>query len=391
MILVGHLGENGVTPRWSSDSILKNTAGIDVCIDGHSHETVPGKLVKNKEGRDVVLTQTGTKLKHIGKLTISADGTIRTELVDQVPAADAARDYVVKRNDSLSRIAARELGDEKRWIDIYNHNLNKISSPDQLTAGMSIVLPGSCVVTDGKAGDYKTQQLIRGIEAKYNETLKAVIGHTDAALTVNDPTTGQRAVRSAETNMGDFTADAYRVMMGADIGFSNGGGIRADIRPGTITFNDALAVFPYGNMGCVAEVTGRQIKDALEMGARYCPEECGGFIQVSGLTYTIDTAVKSGVTVDDKGNFTGVNGAYRVTAVMVGGQPLDLEKTYTVASHNYMLKSGGDGMTMFSGVNVVKDETMVDVDILAGYIKKLGGNVGAEYAAPAGQGRIVIK
>lgn len=391
VILVGHLGENGVTPRWSSDSILKNTTGIDVCIDGHSHETVPEKIVKNKDGGDVILTQTGTKLKHIGKLTIGTDGTIRTELVDQVPATDAARDYVIKRNDSLSRIAARELGDERRWIDIYHHNLNKISHPDQLTVGMSIVLPGSCVVTDGKAGDYKTQQLIQGIEAKYNETLKAVIGHTDAVLTVNDPNIGLRAVRSAETNMGDFMADAYRVMMGADIGLSNGGGIRAGIQAGNITFNDALAVCPFGNMGCVAEVTGQQLKDALEMGAKNCPEESGGFLQVSGLTYTIDTSVKSGVTLDDKGNFTGVNGAYRVTDVIVGGQPLDLAKTYTVASHNYMLKSGGDGMTMFRGTNVVKDETMVDVDILAGYIKKLGGNVGAEYADPAGQGRIVIK
>ncbi len=391
VILVGHLGENGVTQRWSSDSILKNTTGIDVCIDGHSHETVPQTIVKNKDGRDVILTQTGAKLKNIGKLTIAPDGTISAELVDQVPAVDGARDYVVGRNDSLSRIAVRELGDEGRWVDIYNHNLDKIRNPDELRVGMSIVLPGSCVVNDGKAGDYATDRLIREIQSKYNETLKAVIGHTDAVLTVNNINTGMRAVRSAETNLGDLTADAYRVMMGADIGFSNGGGIRADIQPGNITFNDALAVFPYGNMGCVAEVTGQQVKDALEMGARYCPEEGGGFLQVSGMTYTIDTSVKSGVTLDDKGNFTGVSGAYRVTDVYVGGQPLDLAETYTVASHNYMLKLGGDGMTMFNGANVVKDETMVDVDILAGYIKKLGGNVGSEYADPAGQGRIVIK
>ena len=109
------------------------------------------------------------------------------------------------------------------------------------------------------------------------------------------------------------------------------------------------------------------------------------------MTYTIDTSVKSGVTLDDKGNFTGVSGAYRVTDITVGGEPLDLSKTYTVASHNYMLKSGGDGMAMFKGSNVIKDEVMVDVDILAGYIKRLGGNVGAEYANSAGQGRITIK
>ena len=63
VILVGHLGENGVTDRWSSDRIIGNTRGIDAVIDGHSHETVPGKTVKNADGRDIPITQTGTKLK----------------------------------------------------------------------------------------------------------------------------------------------------------------------------------------------------------------------------------------------------------------------------------------------------------------------------------------
>ena len=96
--------------------------------------------------------------------------------------------------------------------------------------------------------------------------------------------------------------------------------------------------------------------------------------------------------MDEKGNFLGVSGAYRVTDIMVNGEPLDLNKTYTVASHNYMLKSGGDGMSMFNGTNVIQDDVMVDVDALSSYIEeKLGGNVGAEYADPKGQGRITIK
>ena len=391
VILVGHLGENGVTDRWSSDNIISLTRGIDAVIDGHSHETVQGKTVKNADGRDILLTQTGTKLKDIGKLTIRTDGTITTELVYEVPAVDTARDYVVQKNDSLSRIAARELGDPNRWIDIYNHNLNKLSDPNVLPVGLSIVVPGSCVVEDGKALDFGTNQLIKRIQDKYNETLGAVIGHTDVELTINNPATGERAVRSAETNLGDLAADAYRVMLGADIGLVNGGGVRAGIKAGNITFNDALAVFPFGNMGCVVEVTGQQIKDALEMASRNCPEENGGFLHVSGMTYTIDTSVKSGVKLDDKGNFTGVSGPYRVTDITVNGEPLDLNRTYTVASHNYMLKSGGDGMAMFKGSNVIKDEVMVDVDILAGFIKRLGGNVGAEYANPAGQGRIAVR
>ena len=393
VILVGHLGENGTTERWSSDSVIKNTNGIDAVIDGHSHETVPSKVVKNKDGKDITLTQTGTKLQDIGKMTIKKDGTITTELISKVEAGGASRAYTVKSGDSLSRIAKRELGSYNRWREIYDANRDKIKNPDMLTIGMQLTLPGGSAVTeDGKNVDYDTDQFIKGIQAQYNETLKAVLGHSDVDLTVNDPATGERAVRSAETNLGDLTADAYRYVLGADIGLSNGGGIRANIAAGNITYNDTLAVFPYGNMGCVVEVKGQQIKDALEMASRNCPDENGGFLQVSGLSYTIDTSVPTTVQTDEKGNFIKVGGAYRVTDIKVGTEALDVNKTYTVASHNYMLKSGGDGMTMFAGANITRDEVMTDVDILSAYINtNLGGNVGADYGDPRGQGRITVK
>ena len=74
-------------------------------------------------------------------LTIRTDGSITTELVTEVPAQDTARDYIVQKNDSLSKIAARELGDQNRWIDIYNHNLNKLRDPNALPVGTRLVLP----------------------------------------------------------------------------------------------------------------------------------------------------------------------------------------------------------------------------------------------------------
>lgn len=392
VVLVGHLGESGITDRWTSDSVIKNTTGIDVFIDAHSHEEY-SKYVKDKDGSEVLLTQTGTKLKNIGKLTIRTDGTIANELVAEVPAGDSAGAYTVESGDSLSRIAKRELGSYDRWREIYDANRDTIKDPNVLSVGIQLVIPGKSAVTaDGKAIDYDTDKFIKAIQAQYNETLKTVIGHSDVELTVNDPATGNRAVRSAETNLGDLCADAYRYVLGADIGLSNGGGVRADIKAGDITYNDTLTVFPFGNMGCVAEATGQQIKDALEMASRNCPEENGGFLQVSGLTYTINTSIASGVIVDEKGNFERVTGSYRVSDIMVGDAPLDVNKTYTVASHNYMLKSAGDGMTMFAGSNVIRDEVMTDVDLLSAYIRSnLGGNVGADYANPAGQGRIIIK
>jgi 5'-nucleotidase/UDP-sugar diphosphatase len=392
VILVGHLGENGTTDRWTSDNVIKNTTGINVLIDGHSHEEY-GKYVKNKEGQDVLLTQTGTKLKNFGKLILHTDGTISNELVSQVPAGAGTSAYTVKNGDSLSRIAKRELGSYNRWNEIYEANRDKIKDPNVLTVGVQLVIPGKSAVTaDGKAIDYDTDKFIKVIQAQYNETLKTVIGHTDVELTVNDPATGKRAVRSAETNLGDLSADAYRYVLGAEIGLSNGGGVRANIKAGNITYNDTLTVFPFGNMGCVVEVTGQQIKDALEMASRNCPKENGGFLHVSGLTYTIDTSKASNVQVDEKDNFIKVNGAYRVSDIMVGGAALDVNKTYTVAAHNYMLKSSGDGMTMFKGSKIIRDDVMTDVDLLSTYIRSnLGGNVGADYANPAGQGRITIK
>ena len=392
VILVGHLGNAGITPRWASQAVVANTDGIDAVIDGHSHETVASTTLKNKDGEDVLLTQTGTKLADIGKMTIGTDGTITAELVDQVTGGEAGASYTVQRGDSLSRIAKRELGSYNLWNVIYEANRDQLSNPNVIRPGQVLTIPGSQTAEGGKAEDPQTAQFIADIEAQFQETLNTVLATTSVDLTVNDPATGERRVRSGETNLGDLTADAYRYVLGAEIGFSNGGGIRDSIAAGNITYNDTLRVVPFGNMGCVAEVTGQQIKDALEMGARNYPEENGALQQVSGLTYTIDSSIPSSVQLDDKRNFVAVTGPYRVTDIMVNGEPLDLNRTYTLASHNYLLKDGGDGMTMFAGCNIVKDEVMADVDLLSAYVRdNLGGVVGEEYANPAGQGRILIK
>ena len=393
VILVGHLGRNYVTERWSSESVLANTTGIDAMIDGHSHEEY-STTVKNKNGEDVLLAQTGTKLQSLGKLVISPDDSIRAELIREIPAAqELSGTYVVQRGDSLSRIAKRELGDEAAWRELYHLNRSRIKDPDRIPTGLQLTLPGSSVVNEaGRNIDPATQDFINSIESQFNETLKTVIGQSSVDLTVNDPDTGLRAIRSRETNLGDLTADAYRAVTGADVAFSNGGGIRSDIPAGQITYRDALNVFPFGNSVCMVEATGQQIRDALEMGVRNLPEETGGFQQVSGMSFTVDTSIPSGVELDEKGNFVRVNGSYRVQDLMIGGKPVDLSAVYKVASHNYMLLSGGDGMTMFTGCNVLMRDITTDVDALYTYINQdLGGVIGEEYADPRGQGRITIR
>ena len=326
VVAIGHLGTEGITPAWQAGAVIANTSGIDVLIDGHSHEAYE-KVVENKDGEDVLLAQTGTKFNSIGKVVIDpSTGDIVSELVE---------DY-----------------DQKEPV---------------------------------------TDVFLQALDAGLEDILGQVVAKSDVDLTSNDPATGLRRVRSGETNLGDMVADAYRTVMGAQIGFANGGGIRADLPAGDITYEDIINIHPYGNEMCVVEATGQEILDALELGASHYPQENGGFLHVSGLTYTIDASVPSSVVTTDEGDFVKVDGAYRVTDVKVGGEPLDPAKTYTVASHNYMIKNGGDGYIMFRDNTLLQDCTMLDNQLLIEYItQSLGGTVGEQYANPYGEGRITI-
>ena len=266
-------------------------------------------------------------------------------------------------------------------------------------------------IAPGTTLEVQTAYVLRDPTAAVEATFEQIFGKKSGKITV-DPSTLSR-VETTETGMTDdggltaTTGDAlldwwngawygWWKMTGCSGSYESMEGqwwdVCGEIATGNITYEDTLAVFPYGNMMCLIEITGQQLKDALEMASKNAPEESGGFLQVSGVTYTIDTSIPTSVKLDEKGNFLGVSEAYRVTDVMVNGEPLDLNRTYTVSSHNYMLKSAGDGMTMFAGAKILKDEVMVDVDALSDYINTyLGGNVGAEYANPLGQGRITIK
>ena len=341
VILVGHLGVEGTTDRWKSTTVIQNTNGIDFVIDGHSHEVNPGTIVNNKDGKDIVIAQTGTKLSHIGQLTISKDGEFTVELIDNVPVTDGS-----------------PTEDEKG---------NKLNAKDK-----------------------DTDAFIKDIQSKFEESLSEVIvKDSKVDLIINNPDNDEeRIVRKQETNLGDLCADAYKTVLDADIGFMNGGGVRKAIKAGDITYKDCLTVMPFNNMATMIKCNGQTIKDALELGASRLPEENGGFIHVSGLTYTINSQIPSSVQFDDKNNFVSVDGEYRVSDIKVNGQDLDLEKEYTLACHDYMLINGGDGFTMFKGTEVIKDRVLPDVDVLVDYLKAEGTE---KYSNPLGEGRITIK
>ena len=339
VVVMGHMGDEEECHPWTYADIISNTTGIDVFLDGHSHDTEQVAM-KNKDGDEVLRSACGTKLACIGYCRIGADGEISTGLYTW--------------NNSVPAPALLGLN-------------NKTSAAVEKAAG--------------------------SLEKKLQET----VATSQVLLTINDPeavdSNGKpiRMVRRAETNLGDLCADAYRAQSGADIAFVNGGGIRVNINAGKITLNDILKVHPFGNAMCVIEVTGQQILDALEWGSRAVPGETGGFLQVSGLSYEIHSYIESSCTSDENGMFTGVAGERRVQNVLVDGKPIDPEATYTLASHNYMLLNNGDGYTMFDGAPLLQDSVKLDNQVLIDYITEdLEGVIGPEYEDLAGEGRIVI-
>lgn len=348
VVVIGHCGIDDQSSPWMSTEIIANLHGIDAFIDGHSHSVI-NEVVEDADGHPVLLGQTGTKLANLGMLSIYEDGSLRID----VQAADDEQTFIIE--------------------------------------------------------DEEVDEFIQNIKAEYEELLQEVVAYTPFDLTVNDPETGARAVRSKETNLGDICADAYRTLLDADIAFVNGGGVRANINEGEITFENIINVHPFGNEACLVEVTGQQILDALEMGARMCPAENGGFLQVSGLTYEIHTSMDANVVVGEDKMWLGPAGIpYRVQNVQVMDretgeyEPLDLDRIYRLASHNYMLLNQGDGFAMFgrNNVNILQEDVMIDNAVLINYFQSMPGAeidgteyehvVVEDYADPHGQGRITI-
>ena len=339
VVVMGHMGNEEECRPWTYADVIEHTNGIDVFLDGHSHDTEQ-VVMKNKDGDEVLRSACGTKLSCIGWCRIAQDGKITTGL------------YTWNNDASVPALLGLE---------------NKMS------------------------------KAVTAASAALDKKLQEVVATSQVLLTINDPEAVDdngkpiRMVRRAETNLGDLCADAYRFQSGADIAFVNGGGVRTNIAAGKITLDDILLVHPFGNAMCVIEVTGQQILDALEWGARKVPGENGGFLQVSGLSYEIHSYLPDPCQVDENTMCAGFEGERRVQNVLVGGEPIDPAATYTLASHDYMLLNNGDGFTAFDGAKLLQDRVKLDNQVLIDYItENLGGVIGEQYEDLTGDGRIVI-
>lgn len=356
IIALGHLGDGVSSAPWRSEDVIENTSGLDAFIDGHSHSTVPMKEVVDEAGNTVILTQTGEYLNAVGKMTITADG-IETELLTAEDLAD------ITPNADVKAI-------EDAWV------------------------------------------------SEIDAQLGTKIGSAEVTLD-NYDADGNRLVRVQETNSGDFCADALYYLfddmgMDVDVAVTNGGGIRNNAVTGDITYQTCKEIHTFGNVACLQTITGQQLLDALEWGARAVGvDEEGGFLQVSGITYKIDTSIPDTTQKDDNGVWIGgPTGEYRVHSVKIYNKDantwddLDLEATYNLAGYNYILRDLGNGYAMFDGAVNVLDYVMEDYMVLAKYVEAFENgtikannspltekysNFTVDYGTVNGSGRIVME
>ena len=333
IVAIGHTGMDGSTEEWTTKAIIENTNGIDAYIDGHSHEVSAGPDYThmengvlqhysffNKDGKQVFYTQTGTKLKNFGELKIEFTPTVQVTSV--------------------------------------MHSVADLTDKDSTIEAL---------ITNAR----QREIAFSGTE----------IGTSEVKLFAKDDD-GTWLVRHQETNLGDYNADAYLWRTGADIALMNAGGVRTNVNVGTVTKKDLISVNPWMNQVGVIEATGQTILDALEHGARFYPNNNGGYLQVAGLTYEINTKVTTSPVVEDsKGSFLSVDPTKprRVQNVLVCGEPIDPNRTYRVAGTFYILQYSGDGMSMFKNCPVISGDYPSDAEVLIEYMtQKLNGVISAE-------------
>ncbi len=337
-VLLTHCGNAEDAHPFGSKDIIANTNGYLAVMDGHTHTTIDWELYKNKDNADVPLCDAGTKLNEFGQLIIHKNGSISTKLV---------------------------------------------KSYDK---------------TDKVISDYVSE-----LKAETDAIGNQVVAQSDVDLSIADEN-GVRMVRSREITIGNMVSDAYRVTTSSDIGFINGGGIRASINGGDVKFSDVFAVHPFGNYLMIKKASGSQILDYLEHCSRFTAEEYasegkpvgefGGFVQASGLKYSIDTSISTSVVVDpETDNFLYVDGPRRVKDVKVleNGEYVDIdsEKIYTVSSINYILEEGGNGANMFISDEEVECDIRYDYEVLIDYLTNyLHGNLSEKYSSV--EGRITV-
>lgn len=335
VVCLGHLGvdEESAANGNRSIDLLDHVTGIDVFIDGHSHSTLEEvKAATNGTGKvgDTVLTSTGTKLESVGVVILDDEITVERVPLEAIPEGDA----------TVAEAA-------KAVVDAVKELYGQVFA--------------------------KSEVELNGEKAPGN--------------------------RTQETNLGDLICDAMVWQVTKDgalsvprenvVAITNGGGIRASIAAGDITRNDVNKVLPFGNTVATVYITGSALLEALEASTFCTPTAVGGFPQVSGLRFTVDTAV----AFDAGENYPGTtyakpNSVNRVTIQSVNGYSFDPNATYAVVTNDFVAAGGDTYYTFSTSPDIVDTGVPLDEALMAYITEELDGVVGAAYAQP--QGRITV-
>jgi 2',3'-cyclic-nucleotide 2'-phosphodiesterase (5'-nucleotidase family) len=336
VILVSHLGNNdSITAQFRTDPIVGKLTGLDMVIDGHSHETY-NRTVTDGENKQIPIAQTGSNMKAIGRLTIYWDGHLEETLIDSIPEpTDIPFEKVIRRN-------------VERFVD------------PEMKAFLDEIVAAYAPVMDRKVGEVSYDMIVRD-EDNFDVS------------------------RNAENGLCDFVADAFRTVGGTQTAIINAGTVRNNMKSGTVTYNNILNILPYSSDVITVRVSGQMLLDALEFGVSKLPAISAGFPQVSGITFRVNQDIESSVVVDEKNQFVSVAGEYRVSDVMIGQEPLDLKAEYTLAGTSYLL-NGGDGYSMFKEADTLTMTMLPDNEVVIKYIEEyLHGVIPEDYREARGR------
>ena len=275
----------------TTEQLVKAVPGFDVIIDGHSHTTLP----KGMKVGNTLICQTGWYGHALGKVEL-----------------------VVK-----------------------DHKLRKVQAS---------LLKRQGVEKLAKTPDEGVAQALQEINMQVKMETETVVAESPRELTA-----AREIVRTQESELGNLTADALRQATGADVAVVNGGNLRTSLPAGKITKGAVLDVFPFNNRVLTLAVDGKTLKSMLELSVQYLPAAFGGFLDVSGMTFTVDTKAPAG---------------QRVSEVKVQGQPLAESKNYMVAVNDFTA-FGGDGYEMLKGAQLKGDFGSLE-DIFVEYLQKNG-------------------
>ena len=329
VICMAHLGVDAESEPYRSTDLMAAVDGIDFMIDGHSHTV----MTKGENGE--AIQSTGTAFANVGVIVL----------------------------------------DEKT---------GEVKSNDLVAMG------------EGSAKDETVAAAAKVIVDRVNAEYGQVFAKSEVTLNGAKAPNGNR---DGETNNGDLITDSmvWKVMQNKEgltvaddhvVAITNGGGIRAAINPGDVTKKDVNTVLPFGNTVAVVYVTGAELLEALEASTYSLPG--GGFPQVSGLNFTVDTT-----KAFDEGDlypgstYHAPKSIQRVTINSINGKAFNAADTYAVITNNFCA-AGGDTYYAFAAASAQFDTGVPLDEALMEYItEELGGVIGAQYAAP--QGRITIK